>query len=85
MLSGVIYGFVERVQYRPEVVSTETLLVLILGWRCLSIENHRSGLVWTLMDSFYATASAHRAAGFHLTLEPEPRPVHRTDVNPPIR
>lgn len=52
-----------------------------LGMMLLSIENHRSGLVWTLMDSFYSTAPARRAAGFHLTLEPEPRPVHRAESN----
>ena len=55
-----------------------------LGMALLSLKNHRSDLVWTLMDSFYATASAHRAAEFPLTLEPDPRPLHRTDVNPPI-
>jgi hypothetical protein len=47
-----------------------------LGMALLSIENHRTGFVWKLMDSFYSTAPALRAAGFHLTLEPEPRPVH---------
>ena len=29
-----------------------------LGMELLAIENHRSGLVWTLMDSFYSTAPA---------------------------
>jgi hypothetical protein len=47
-----------------------------LGMELLSIENHRSGLVWRLMDSFHATVQAYRAAGFHLTLESDPRPVH---------
>jgi len=42
----------------------------------LSIENYRSGLVWTLMHSFYSSGPALRAAGFHLTLEPNPRPVY---------
>ena len=79
-----LYGFanafnLDRKWFDRDVIGID------LGMALLSIENHRSGLVWTLMDSFYATASAHRAAGFHLTLEPEPRPVHRTDVNPPIR
>ena len=72
------YGFanafnIDRNWFDRDVIGID------LGMALLSIENHRSGLVWTLMDSFYATAPAHRAAGFHLTLEPEPRPVHRTD------
>ncbi len=75
------YGFVnafniDRNWFAQDVIGVD------LGMKLLSIENHRSGLVWALMDSFYSTAATRRAAGFHLTLEPEPRPVHRSDVSP---
>jgi hypothetical protein len=56
-----------------------------LGMMLVAIENYRSGLVWILMDSFYATASALRAAEFHFTLEPEPRPVYRADTKATIK
>jgi len=77
------YGFVnafniDRNWFAQDVIGVD------LGMELLSVENHRSGLVWTLMDSFYSTAPSHRAAGFHLTLEPEPRPVHRADVSPTL-
>ena len=73
------YGFanafnIDRDWFDRDVIGID------LGMVLLSIENHRSGLIWTLMDSFYSTASAHQAAGFHLTLEPEPRPVYRAGV-----
>jgi hypothetical protein len=74
------YGFVnafniDRNWFDHDVIGID------LGMELLSIENHRTGLVWTLMDSFYATAPALQAAGFRLTLEPEPRPVRRTGAN----
>jgi len=74
------YGFanafnIDRNWFADDVIGVD------LGMELLSIENHRSGLVWALMDSFYCTAPAYRAAGFHLTLEPAPRPVHRADSN----
>jgi hypothetical protein len=47
-----------------------------LGMLLLSIENYRTELVWRLMNRFYLTAPAFQAAGFHLTAEPEPRPLH---------
>jgi hypothetical protein len=77
------YGFanafnINRNWFDREVIGID------LGMALLSIENYRSGLVWTLMDGFYSTAPARRAAGFHLTVEPEPRPVHRADANATI-
>ena len=59
----------------------ERVIGIDLGMELLAIENHRTGLVWALMDSFYSIPWARRAAGFHLTLEPEPRPVHRPGAN----
>jgi hypothetical protein len=75
------YGFanafnIDRNWFGQDVIGID------LGMALLSIENHRSGLVWRLMDSFYSTAPAKRVAGFHLTLEPEPRTVQRLDASP---
>jgi hypothetical protein len=77
------YGFanafnIDRNWFASDVIGID------LGMELLSIENHRTGLIWSLMDSFYATGPAHRAAGFHLTLEPEPRPVYRSEANATI-
>jgi hypothetical protein len=74
------YGFgnafnIDRGWFAHDVIGID------LGMELLAIENHRTGLVWALMDSFYSTRVALRAAGFHLTLEPEPRPVQRSDAN----
>jgi hypothetical protein len=73
------YGFgnafnLDRDWFAQDVIGID------LGMELLSIENHRTGLVWSLMDSFYSTAQGRRAAGFHPTLEPEPRPVRRTET-----
>jgi hypothetical protein len=75
------YGFanafnIDRNWFDRDVIGID------LGMELLSIENHRTGLVWRLMDSLDSTARAQRAAGFHLTLEPEPRAVHRLDDHP---
>jgi hypothetical protein len=77
------YGFsnalnLDRDWYDRDVIGID------LGMALLSIENHRTGLIWNLMHSFYATAPALRAAGFHLTLEPEPRPIHLPGANATI-
>ena len=74
------YGFVnafnlDRDWYARDVIGID------LGMLLLSIENYRTGLVWALMNSFYRTASALRAAGFHPTLEPEPRPLFRAPAD----
>jgi hypothetical protein len=74
------YGFVNAFNIDRGWV-THDVIGIDLGMELLAIENHRTGLVWTLMDSFYSTPRARRAAGFHLTLEPGPRPVHRSDAN----
>jgi hypothetical protein len=57
------------------------VIAIDLGMMLVAIENYRSGLVWTLMESFYATVAALRAAEFRLTLEREPRPVQQIDTN----
>jgi hypothetical protein len=77
------YGFanafnIDRDWFDRDVIGID------LGMALLSIENHRSGLVWKLMGSFYSTAPAHQAAGFHLTLEPDPRLVYIADANATI-
>ena len=77
------YGFsnalnIDRDWYDRDVIGID------LGMALLAIENHRTGLVWTLMHNFYSTAPALRAAGFLLTLEPEPRPVLRAAANATI-
>jgi hypothetical protein len=77
------YGFgnafnVDRNWFDQDVIGID------LGMELLSIENYRSGLVWRLMNSFYGTGPAFRAAGFHLTLEPEPRPLQRVMANPMV-
>ena len=77
------YGFanafnIDRNWFDRDVIGID------LGMELLSIENHRGGLIWSLMDSFYATASAYRAAGFHHTVEPEPRAVYRPEANPTL-
>jgi hypothetical protein len=77
------YGFsnalnIDRDWYDRDVIGID------LGMALLAIENHRTGLIWRLMHSFYSTAPALRAAGFLLTLEPEPRPVLRAAANATI-
>jgi hypothetical protein len=69
------YGFanafnIDRNWFSQDVIGID------LGMALLSIENYRTGLVWTLMHSFYSSGPALRAAGFHLTLEPNPRPLY---------
>ena len=49
-----------------------------LGMVLVAIENYRTGLVWSLMNSHYAIGPALRAAGFRATVEAEPRPLQRT-------
>ena len=68
------YGFanafnVDRDWHSPDVIGID------LGMALLAIENHRSGLIWTLMNSVPTTAPALAAAGFRKTIEPEPRAV----------
>jgi hypothetical protein len=73
MLWGT-YGFanalnIDRKWYDRDVIAID------LGMALLAIENYRTGTVWRLMDSSYPAVPAFRAAGFHSTSEPEPRPV----------
>jgi hypothetical protein len=52
-----------------------------LGMALVAIEDARSGLVWRLMQRSPIVRRGLRAAGFHRTKEPSPRPVRR--LNPP--
>jgi hypothetical protein len=70
------YGFVNAFNLDQDWYARD-VIGIDLGMLLLSIENYRTGLIWTLMSRFYRTASALRKAGFHLTLEPEPRPLVR--------
>jgi hypothetical protein len=77
------YGFanafnIDRNWFDRDVIGID------LGMVLLAIENHQSGLVWGLTNGFNSTATAYHAAGFHLTLETEPRPVLRTGVDTKI-
>ena len=68
------YGFanafnIDRNWYNRDVIGID------LGMALVAIENNRSGLLWTLMHSFYSVVPAFRTAGFQATSEPEPRPV----------
>lgn len=70
------YGFADafnigRNWYAGDVIGID------LGMTLLAIENYRSGFIWRLMGSFYATAPALQAAGFHFTAEPDERPIRR--------
>ena len=46
-----------------------------LGMALIAIENHRSGLIWKLLESHPATTRAFKAAGLKATIEAEPRKV----------
>jgi hypothetical protein len=59
--------------------SSSVVIGIDLGMALLAIENHRSGLIWNLMSSLSSTAPALAAAGFHSTVEPEPRAVYRSE------
>ena len=68
------YGFgnafnVDADWYDKDVIGID------LGMALLAIENHRTGLIWRLLDSLPATKRALEAAGLHSTTEPSPRPL----------
>jgi hypothetical protein len=70
------YGFgnafnIDQNWYDQEVIGID------LGMALVAIENYRTGLVWSLMNSHYAFGPALRAAGFRVTTEPAPRPLQR--------
>ncbi len=70
------YGFgnafnVDRNWYDEDVIGID------LGMALLAIENSRGGKVWHLLGSHEAVKRGWKAAGFHPTSEPEPRPMHR--------
>jgi hypothetical protein len=70
------YGFVNAFNIDRNW-SSSVVIGIDLGMVLLAIENYRSGLIWNLMHSLSSTAQALAAAGFHSTVEPEPRPVYR--------
>ncbi len=70
------YGFVNAFNIDKEWCGHD-VVGIDLGMVLLSIENYRTGLVWTLMHNFRSSGAALRAAGFHLTLEPNPRPIYK--------
>ncbi len=59
--------------------SSSVVIGIDLGMALLAIENYGSGLIWNLMNSLPSTAPALAAAGFHPTVEPEPRAVYRPE------
>jgi hypothetical protein len=72
------YGFVNAFNIDRNW-SSSVVIGIDLGMALLAIENYRSGLIWNLMSSSPSTASALAAAGFHSTVEPEPRAVYRPE------
>jgi hypothetical protein len=72
------YGFVNAFNIDRNW-SSSVVIGIDLGMALLAIENHRTGLIWTLMRSLSSTAPAFAAAGFHFTDEPEARAVYRPE------
>jgi hypothetical protein len=70
------YGFVNSFNIDRHW-SSSVVIGIDLGMALLAIENYRSGLIWNLMGNLPATSRALAAAGFHRTIEPEPRPLYR--------
>jgi hypothetical protein len=74
------YGFsnafnLDRDWYDSDVIGID------LGMLLLAIENHRTGLIWSLMGESKAAVSGFRKGGFRFTVEPEPRPVFLPEPN----
>jgi hypothetical protein len=72
------YGFVNAFNIERHW-SSSVVIGIDLGMALLAIENHRSGLIWNLVDSLPSTPPALAAAGFDITTEPEPRVVYRRE------
>jgi hypothetical protein len=73
------YGFansfnLDRNWHSPDVIGID------LGMALLAIENHRTGLIWKLMNNLGLTARALAAAGFQKTPEVESRLVLRKSL-----
>jgi hypothetical protein len=73
------YGFgnafnLDREWFDPDVIGID------LGMVLLAIENHFSGLIWKLWEHTPYATPALEKAGFHLTVEEEPRQVQRTGL-----
>lgn len=62
--------------YGPDVIGID------LGMALLAIENHRTGLIWRLLESHPSTARAYRAAGFRVTQEASPRALYKRVERP---
>jgi hypothetical protein len=78
------YGFVNAFNIDRNWIAQD-VIGIDLGMALLSLENYRTGLVWTLMHSFHSSGPGLQAAGFHLTLEPNPRPVYLAPTDTIIR
>jgi hypothetical protein len=78
------YGFVNAFNIDRNW-SSPVVIGIDLGMALLAIENHRSGLIWNLMNGVSATAPALAAAGFNSDIEPEPRAVYRPQEEPERR
>jgi hypothetical protein len=70
------YGFADAFNldadwFDPDVIGID------LGMALLAIEDSKSGLPWKLMASDSAVRKGWKAAGLHITHEPEPRPMHK--------
>jgi hypothetical protein len=68
------YGFADafnadRDWWGPDVIGID------LGMALVSIEDARTGFVWRLMAGSPIIRRGLRAAGFHRTVEPRPRPI----------
>jgi hypothetical protein len=72
------YGFVNALNIDRNW-SSSVVIGIDLGMALVAIENHRSGLIWNLMHSSSSAAQALAAAGFHSTVEPEPRVLYRPE------
>jgi Uncharacterized protein conserved in bacteria len=70
------YGFVNAFNIDRDW-SSSVVIGIDLGMALLAIENYRSGLIWTLVNSLPSTPPALAAAGFDITTDPEPRAVYR--------
>jgi len=69
------YGFsnafnVDRNWYDRDVIGID------LGMTLVGLENYRTGLIWKLTDRIAGVQKGMKVAGFHKTIEKEPRALH---------
>lgn len=70
------YGFCDAFNVDRDWFDADTIGI-DAGMALLAIENHRTGLIWSLVASLPSTRRAYRAAGLRTTDEPSPRPLRR--------